>query len=466
MALQIKDMLLTPNKWSRPQNKLNKVRGIVWHWVANPNSTAQGNRNFFENRKSGKTNYGSAHYIIDLDGKVVRCLPDNEMAYHVGSNTYTKEALNRLGSYPNNNTIGIECTHLDWNGNMTEATQKALFELTAKLLKEHKLTINDIWLHKTVVGWKDCHRFYVNNASAYKKAKEAVAKLLKVPATEINEIDPVEFSKDIVLVEADAEGLYAIKSGDTFWEIAQAFDMTVDEIVKLNPNVDPKKLKVGQKIRVELIKVDEYTIKKGDTLWSIANKFNTTVDKLRQINKGIEAKALQVGAKIAVGVKEAPKQEVKPNHPEKTTKPVEAIKEVYIGRVKGNVWLHSTPDLNASSRSRVLITGETHKVYGDKNNMYDIGDGYVSVKYMNIIGKVNQYDLPNVTLKRGSVGDAVTQVQRALNKLNFKCGNEDGSFGAKTEDAIKRFQSVYCNPVTGIYDSKTEITIEKKLNKG
>ena len=47
----VKVDLLTPNKYSRPQTPLEKVNGIVVHYVANPCSTALENRNYFEGLK-------------------------------------------------------------------------------------------------------------------------------------------------------------------------------------------------------------------------------------------------------------------------------------------------------------------------------------------------------------------------------------------------------------------------------
>lgn len=186
MTYQITEKLLTPNKYSRPQDKLKSVRGIVIHWCANPQASAEANRNFFENRKLGKTGYGSAHYIIDLDGDVIRCIPENEVAYHVGSKTYTKEALSKLSTYPNNCTIGIECTHVDWNGKMTDATYNTLIELVVDLLKKYKLTTDDLWLHKEVVGWKDCHKWFVDHPDEWKKFKELVREKLNLKSVQEN----------------------------------------------------------------------------------------------------------------------------------------------------------------------------------------------------------------------------------------------------------------------------------------
>ena len=46
---------------------------------------------------------------------------------------------------------------------------------------------------------------------------------------------------------------YFIKAKDTFYSLAEYYygtDKEADELKKLNPEVDPKRLKIGQKIRV------------------------------------------------------------------------------------------------------------------------------------------------------------------------------------------------------------------------
>lgn len=44
------------------------------------------------------------------------------------------------------------------------------------------------------------------------------------------------------------------------------------------------------------------------------------------------------------------------------------------------------------------------------------------------------------TLKKGASGDAVRQLQQALKGLGYDPGAVDGQFGAKTEQAVKKFQ--------------------------
>ena len=44
--------------------------------------------------------------------------------------------------------------------------------------------------------------------------------------------------------------IYRVRSGDTLESIAAKFHTTVDDLLQLNPNVDPLALSPGQKIRV------------------------------------------------------------------------------------------------------------------------------------------------------------------------------------------------------------------------
>ena len=45
--MEIRQMLLTPSKYTRPQTKI-KPTAIAWHWVGNPNTSALANRNYKE----------------------------------------------------------------------------------------------------------------------------------------------------------------------------------------------------------------------------------------------------------------------------------------------------------------------------------------------------------------------------------------------------------------------------------
>lgn len=163
---------LTPNRYSRPQRPMKEIRGIVLHWVANPRTSAKANRDYFESRKSGTLGFGSAHEIIGLKGEVVLCIPEGEMAYHVGARTYCAEAVRTLSTYPNNCTYGIELCHIDWEGRMTRETMEALLVRLAILCKRWKLDpVTALYRHHEIVGFKDCPRWWVRHQADWQAMK-------------------------------------------------------------------------------------------------------------------------------------------------------------------------------------------------------------------------------------------------------------------------------------------------------
>lgn len=64
-------------------------------------------------------------------------------------------------------------------------------------------------------------------------------------------------------------------------------------------------------------------------------------------------------------------------------------------------------------------------------------------------------------LRRTSRGNCVSQLQRRLNALGFDAGTPDGSFGPKTETAIRNFQSHRKLLTDGVVGNKTWSELEK-----
>lgn len=164
--MQIKEMLITPNPYSRPQKKIGKVKNIVIHWIGNAGTTAENNAKYFDGLKVGKKNsadnyiYASSHYIIGNDGVVVRCVPEGEVAYHA--------------SKANGYSIGVEICHPDWNGKPTQRAYESLAKLLVELCRKYKLEPTQaIILHYDVTG-KMCPKYYVEDREAFKKLKEDV----------------------------------------------------------------------------------------------------------------------------------------------------------------------------------------------------------------------------------------------------------------------------------------------------
>jgi len=193
--MNIIDKYLSINSYSRSGRRLAVCKGIVFHYVGINNQRALSTWNFFEKTCPADKHFSSAHYIIDLNGDIFHAVPDNEVAYHCGSEKpdpvsgriYTDWARRKYGFYacdpvstsPNFCTLGIELC-IDSKGNFTPDTLQSAVELAAHLLGKNRLPIDDIGTHNLIVGWKDCPLPWVKNPALFEDFKERVKEKLGV----------------------------------------------------------------------------------------------------------------------------------------------------------------------------------------------------------------------------------------------------------------------------------------------
>ena len=161
--------LLTPNPYSRPQMAIEEVKGIVVHYTANPGTTAEQNRSYFESLKDTQKTKGSSHFVVGIDGKIIQCIPSSEMSY--------------ASNDRNSDTLSIECCHKDETGQFTQETYDSLVELTAWLCGKFNLKVESVIRHYDVTG-KECPIYYVEHEDAWEQFKKDVQKYLDDHGTE------------------------------------------------------------------------------------------------------------------------------------------------------------------------------------------------------------------------------------------------------------------------------------------
>ncbi|SHO52106.1 peptidoglycan recognition protein family protein [Anaerocolumna xylanovorans] len=160
----ITENLLTPNPYSRSEEPLKKVKGIVIHYTANPGTSAEANRNYFENLKSQRETSASSHFIIGLEGEILQCIPLDEISF--------------ASNDRNVDTISIECCHPDATGKFNEKTYASLVALSAWLCSKYRLDEKDILRHYDITG-KLCPLYYVKHEDAWNTLKENIFTYLK-----------------------------------------------------------------------------------------------------------------------------------------------------------------------------------------------------------------------------------------------------------------------------------------------
>jgi LysM repeat protein len=99
------------------------------------------------------------------------------------------------------------------------------------------------------------------------------SQILLIPSKVIQEIPISESNK------------YTVQKGDTIWSISNKVNVPVSDIRKLN-NLIIDSLREGQVILIpkKALNYQIYIVNKGDTLYNIANRYNVTVDEIKKIN--------------------------------------------------------------------------------------------------------------------------------------------------------------------------------------
>jgi len=122
--------------------------------------------------------------------------------------------------------------------------------------------------------------------------------------------------------ESTAGSDYLVVSGDTLGKIAKAHGVTLKALEAANPGVDPKKLKIKQKLTIPAPTQsaapdatstaqamgatggETYVVKSGDTLSKIAKKHGVSLKALRAANASIASTDhIKVGEQLAIPAK-------------------------------------------------------------------------------------------------------------------------------------------------------------------
>lgn len=164
----VKQEFIRKNIFSRPDVSRRKINNIVLHYVANPGSSAEGNRNYFDSLADQDSQKGgtstSSHFIVGLEGEVIQCIPINEIAY--------------ANAPRNEDTLSIEVCHPDDTGKYSDATYESVVRLTAWLCTQLKLKSSDVVRHYDING-KLCSKYYVEHEEEWKQLRKDIDAAMK-----------------------------------------------------------------------------------------------------------------------------------------------------------------------------------------------------------------------------------------------------------------------------------------------
>lgn len=110
----------------------------------------------------------------------------------------------------------------------------------------------------------------------------------------------------------DDHFIHIVTQGDTFYSLAKRFQVDLNLLQNLNPNLRAENLQIGDKLKININEnLNYHHVQKGDTLWHIGRIYNYSLNHLIEYNKLINPDKLNVKEVILL-----------PHAEEKTTRSV------------------------------------------------------------------------------------------------------------------------------------------------
>lgn len=105
--------------------------------------------------------------------------------------------------------------------------------------------------------------------------------------------------------ESNGYFLHTITKGQSLYSLASMYNVTIDEIVKMNPGSD-QRIKAGETLKIPQKKNNQlsfHTIQAGETLYQLTIKYGVTAQRICQANPGLSANNFRIGQVIAIPAK-------------------------------------------------------------------------------------------------------------------------------------------------------------------
>jgi LysM repeat protein len=98
---------------------------------------------------------------------------------------------------------------------------------------------------------------------------------------------------------------YDVRANDSLTKIAAAFEITLASLEAANPQVtDPNAIDVGQNLHIPICpnskceSIGTYVVKTGDTFYLLAQQYKTTPGQIEVVNVGVVPENVPAGATI------------------------------------------------------------------------------------------------------------------------------------------------------------------------
>ena len=281
-TLSVGQILKIPSKFvTEDENEIYTVKaGDSLYAIANRFNTTVDELKNLNNLPSNVLNVGQ---LLKIPSAVVT------------PNTYTVQRGDSL--YSISNKFGITVDELKNANNLTSNTLSVGQVLKIPIIEQTPEQEETLIKYEVQPGdslYKIANK-YNTTVDAIKRLNNLNNNLLS-----IGQILSIPTIQDVENIPNENYFNYNVVSGDSLYSIARKFDTSVDAIKSFN-NLTSNLLSVGQTLKIPTTSTSEktYVVKSGDSLYSIAKNFNLTVDELKRLNN-LTSNLLSIGQILVI----------------------------------------------------------------------------------------------------------------------------------------------------------------------
>lgn len=134
----------------------------------------------------------------------------------------------------------------------------------------------------------------VKSADIEKEATEE-----REPPEEIDEADKKDEAEE-KKEERPKVLVHKVQSGETLWDIAKAYGITVDTILAANDITNSNRIRVGQELQILTVSGVLHPVASGESLWEISSRYNIPMDKIVEANEIRDPSRIQPNTKLVI----------------------------------------------------------------------------------------------------------------------------------------------------------------------
>src|SRR5690625_3179118 len=94
--------------------------------------------------------------------------------------------------------------------------------------------------------------------------------------------------------------MHVVGPGETLWSISHRYDVSIDQLIRLNELSDPDRLVIGQKLVIREGEALVHVVQPGDTLSAIARHYDVRQQDLIALNELSRPDLLSVGQELVI----------------------------------------------------------------------------------------------------------------------------------------------------------------------